>query len=232
MTLTNHRSALAVLALLALVGGVPSARADSAAASCEVRKEGETRKGASGPCTFSQRQGYITLALRNGDSFSLEPTGEPGQYRDQKGNKVVRTLTGGGTEQFKWEGGRKILLTYAGQSGTAAPAHAAAPRGEPDRFDSICAVIVDGKHHRYRCSVTDFLSGGQKVATELRYPDQTIELTWRPGNRVGLQFEGMVPMETTYSTYEGETNFVFEGKTYYYYSSKDLARREVAEFRD
>jgi uncharacterized protein YneR len=66
----------------------------------------------------------------------------------------------------------------------------------------------------------------------LRYPDQTIQLTWRPGNHVGLQFEGMVPQEARYATAEGETNFVFEDKTYFYYSDKGLAQMEWKNFRD
>jgi hypothetical protein len=91
---------------------------------------------------------------------------------------------------------------------------------------------VGGKNYRYRCGATDFYSGGRKVRTELRYPDQTIQLTWRPGNQVGLQFEGMVPKEARYSTSEGETNWVFEDKTYFYYSDKSLARMEWQNFRD
>src|SRR5512139_2020327 len=64
---------LIALSGIALLGSVPTAFADTAEVTCEVRKEGETRKGASGPCTFSQRQGYITLRLKNGDSFDLSP---------------------------------------------------------------------------------------------------------------------------------------------------------------
>ncbi|MGE5289489.1 MAG: hypothetical protein ACM3ML_20280 [Micromonosporaceae bacterium] len=306
------------LSTVFLFGGVPSASADTAFASCEVRKDGDTRKGASGPCTFSQRQGYIDLELKNGNRYSLSPSGRDGQYRDQKGNRVTRTITGGSTEEFKWEGGTKILLTFAGSSGSAPPAsggtssdtppaladlvgarassgemelnrrgyawqgtektgadaysywrekengqcvvvrtsngryasiayapdldckRAAASAGggggvsaeRPDPYDTICGVIVGGQNYRYRCGATDFYSGGQKIRTELRYPDQTIQLTWRPGSRVGLQFEGMVPKEARYSTSEGETNFVFEDKTYFYYSDKGLAQMEWRNFRD
>jgi len=92
--------------------------------------------------------------------------------------------------------------------------------------------MVDGKDYSYRCGATDFYSGDRKVRTELRYPDQTIQLTWQSGNRIGLQFEGMVPKEARYSTSEGETNWVFEGKTYYYFSDKGRARSEFQNFRD
>ena len=228
---------LAALSCIALSGGMSSALADSAAAHCEVRNHGETKKGPSGPCTFSQRQGHINLDLENGDSYSLTPAGQQGHYRDQKGNKVVRTLSGGDTQEFKWDGGRKIVLTYtsgdtSGGAGPAASAAVADPGGSPDSFDTVCGVIVNGQNYRYRCGATDFYSGGQKVRTELRYPDQTIQLTWRQGNRVGLQFEGMKPREARYATSEGETNWVFEGKTYFYYSDKGLAQMEWKNFRD
>jgi len=100
------------VAYVALAASAPfaQAHADSAEAMCEVRKDGDTRKGASGPCTFSQRQGYVDLDLRNGDTYSLAPGNKSGHYKDQKGNKVVRTRSGN-AEEFKWEGGKKILVT-------------------------------------------------------------------------------------------------------------------------
>ena len=101
-----------------------------------------------------------------------------------------------------------------------------------DPFDTICGVMTDGKDYQYRCGVTDFYAGGQKVRTELRYPDQTIQLTWRPGKRVAVHFEGMMPMEAHYASSEGETNWVFEGKTYYYFSDKGRAQSEWNNFRD
>ena len=91
-----------------------STRADTADATCEIRKEGEAKQGASGPCTFSQREGYIDLDLRNGDRYSLSP-----------GNNVVRTLSGGGSEEFKWQGGKKINVTFVAGRAASNPAPAA-----------------------------------------------------------------------------------------------------------
>jgi hypothetical protein len=309
--------ALVAFSAVLLSGGGSPVLADTASANCEVRKDGDLYKGASGPCTFSQRQGFINLDLRNGDSYSLTPSGGQGQYRDAKGNKVTRTNTGPSSEVFKWEGGKKILLTFTGSPGAAPPSgggttsntppaladlvgarassgeaelnrrgyawlgteksgndsytywreqengqcvvvrtadgryasiayamdiscnkYAASSSGgggsaeRQDPFDTICGVMTNGKDYQYRCGVSDFYAGGQKVRTEVRYPDQTIQLTWRPGNRVGLQFEGMKPMEARYSTSEGETNWVFEGKTYYYFSDKGRAASEWQKFRD
>ncbi len=57
-----HALISAVAVTAALLTAPAAVRADSADATCEVRKDGETMKGRSGPCTFSQRQGYIDTA--------------------------------------------------------------------------------------------------------------------------------------------------------------------------
>ena len=106
----------ASLVVLALGGIATPAHADSAEAMCEVRKDGHVKQGQSGPCTFSQRQGYIDLDLRNGETYSLSPGNQPNHFKDQKGNKVVRTQAGGNTQEFKWEGGKKVTVTFGGSS--------------------------------------------------------------------------------------------------------------------
>jgi hypothetical protein len=201
------------------------ASADTASAHCEVRKGGETKQGRSGPCDFSQRQGYVSIDLKNGETWELAPADQANHFRDQKGNKVVRTASGD-SHEYKWDN-KKIIVTFGG-SGAA---HAGAA-GSTDDFDTVCGVMVNGQDYAYRCQVTDHYSGGQKTRTTLRRPDQTIELTWHSGNRVGLQFEGMVPQEARYAASEGETNWVFEGKTYYYFSDKGRARSEVQNLRN
>jgi hypothetical protein len=123
----------ASLVAIAMSSWLSTAHADSADATCQVRKDGETKQGQSGPCTFSQRQGYIDLDLRNGETYSLSPTGQPNQFKDQKGKKVVRTQAGGDTQEFKWEGGKKVVVTFAGapasSGGGAAGAIAVADMG-------------------------------------------------------------------------------------------------------
>jgi hypothetical protein len=275
-----------------------------------MRKDGETKQGASGPCTFSQRQGYVSIDLRNGQRVELSPADKPNHFKDEKGKTVVLTVTGN-TNEYKWDGkklfvrfdvskpsaatrggvgdpvsslqdlvgarggdaegalqrrgytwtrteksadasfaywhekengqcivvktadGRYESIVYAterdcqGGSGSGA-----AGEERREEFKSVCGVIVNRENYRYRCTVVDFYTGDHRTRTILHYPDQKIELTWHPGGRVGLQFEGMVPNDARYSTSEGETNFVFEGKTYFYYSNKEVARREHDNFRN
>ena len=104
--------AAAILTLGTAVS-IQVAQADTRQANCEVRKDGETKKGKSGPCTFGQRQGYIDIDLRNGDVYNLRPGNKANQFRDQKGNKVVRTNSSGNTQEFKWEGGTRMIITFS-----------------------------------------------------------------------------------------------------------------------
>jgi hypothetical protein len=105
----------AALAAVTAIGAVSIARADSMDAMCEVRKDGDTKQGASGPCSFSQRQGYVDIDLRNGDKYSLKPGDKPDHYKDQKGIKVKRTSATATSQEFKWEGGKKIIVTFVGR---------------------------------------------------------------------------------------------------------------------
>lgn len=117
------------------------ARADSADATCEVRKDGDTQRGASGPCTFSQRQGYIDLDLKNGNQVSLSPKGGSGNYKDQNGNKVTRSINGD-TQVFRWESGKKIIVTY--RSAPPAANNNRAPRDVSDLV-GMRGSSVDGE---------------------------------------------------------------------------------------
>jgi hypothetical protein len=134
----------ASLVAISLSGGLSAARADSAEANCQVRKDGETKQGKSGPCTFSQRQGYIDLDLRNGETYSLSPGNQPNHFKDQKGIKVVRTQAGGNTQEFKWEGGKKVIVTFGGSSSSSSGGSAAGAIAVAD-MSRYCAGEASAK---------------------------------------------------------------------------------------
>jgi hypothetical protein len=102
------------LLAIGMAAGTSIVRADSTEATCEVRKDGDKQKGKSGPCSFSQRQGYIDIDLKNGDTISLSPAGNANHYRDQHGNKVTRTSAGSTGMSLKWENGKHVELTWSG----------------------------------------------------------------------------------------------------------------------
>jgi len=60
-------------------------------ARCDVYPKGEDRAKSSGLCTFSQRQGAVSIQLQNGKRYDLVPVGnQPGNYRDQDGKAAYR----------------------------------------------------------------------------------------------------------------------------------------------
>lgn len=74
------------LALLAMPAG-----ADTTAARCDIYPAGEDHTKVMIPCTFSQRQGYITIRRADGVVHELAPVGDaPGNFRDQHGAAVYR----------------------------------------------------------------------------------------------------------------------------------------------
>jgi hypothetical protein len=98
-----------------------AASADSSAATCEFYSHGEKKKDRSGPCSFSQRQGYVDIGLSNGKTFNLTPGNKPDHFKDQEDHKVVREQGNGGSQVYKWDE-KKIVVTF-NNSATAAPAN-------------------------------------------------------------------------------------------------------------
>jgi hypothetical protein len=135
------RITAAVIAMAGFAAWAHPTLADSMEAHCEVSKDGDKWKGASGPCQFSQRQGYISLDLANGDKYSLTPTDKADHFKDQRGNKVVRTKAGGNSQTYKWEGNKKIVVTFsaAASSGHASSASYQAGATAPDLADLVGA---------------------------------------------------------------------------------------------
>lgn len=122
---------------------------------------------------------------------------------------------------------RLQMVISGGNSASGGENMAVAGSTRKEAFDTVCGVIVSGTNYRYRCKVEDFYNGSRKIQTVLHSPDQTIRLVWQAGDRVELNFEGMVSQSAKYSTSEGETDFFFENKTYFYISNKEAARLEV-----
>lgn len=79
-----------LFALAAAFASAPAV-ADSAEARCDIYAAGEDHTDVMIPCTFSQRQGYITITRSDGVTHDLSPVGDaPGNFRDQEGRSVYR----------------------------------------------------------------------------------------------------------------------------------------------
>lgn len=78
--------------LLAALTWTP-ALADWTEARCDIYPAGSDHTDTVLGCTFSQRQGYITITRQDGVTHELAPVGDrPGSYRDQHGRDVTREL--------------------------------------------------------------------------------------------------------------------------------------------
>jgi hypothetical protein len=86
----KQKAPAALVAVLFAAWALPSA-ADSTQARCELYPKGSDKLQSMVPCTFGQRQGYITITRNDGVSYDLSPVGDtPGNFRDQDGNAVYR----------------------------------------------------------------------------------------------------------------------------------------------
>jgi hypothetical protein len=79
-----------VAAAAALLWSV-AVTADSTDARCDIYPVGSDHTDVMIPCTFSQRQGYITITRSDGVTHDLAPAGDvPGNFTDQDSNPVYR----------------------------------------------------------------------------------------------------------------------------------------------
>jgi len=86
----KQKAPAALVAVLFAAWALPSA-ADSTQARCELYPKGSDKLQSMVPCTFSQRQGYITITREDGVTHDLSPVGDtPGNFRDQDGHAVYR----------------------------------------------------------------------------------------------------------------------------------------------
>jgi hypothetical protein len=79
------------LLVCAAVAWTPGARADWTEARCDIYPAGSDHTDVMIPCTFGQRQGYVTIARADGVTHELEPLPDVvGKFRDQHGHDVHR----------------------------------------------------------------------------------------------------------------------------------------------
>jgi hypothetical protein len=87
-----NRTCLGTCLLLAVLSAGPS-NADWTDARCDIYPAGSDHADKMIGCTFSQRQGYVTITRDDGVTHDLSPVGDqPGLYHDQYGSEVRREL--------------------------------------------------------------------------------------------------------------------------------------------
>ncbi|MEH6588146.1 MAG: hypothetical protein V7720_16425 [Halioglobus sp.] len=99
-----------ILVSTALLSVPLQAIADTAESICEVWQNGELEQDRSGDCTWSQRQGYIGITLKNGARINLSPQ-DTMEYKDADGHKVIRSIDKKGLNTFEWQD-RKVVVQF------------------------------------------------------------------------------------------------------------------------
>lgn len=80
----------AAVALL-WMGSPAAVRADTVSARCDIYPRGSDKVSKVVACTFSQRQGYVTIDRADGVRHELSPQRTAGNYIDEDGRKAVRS---------------------------------------------------------------------------------------------------------------------------------------------
>lgn len=82
---------LLAIAIFTLIAWAAPVAADWTDARCDIYPRGSDHASNMIPCTFGQRQGYITITRDDGVTHDLSPVGEsPGNYTDQDGRAAYR----------------------------------------------------------------------------------------------------------------------------------------------
>jgi hypothetical protein len=115
MTRIHFRS----IAALALLLGAGAVQADSTQARCDIYPKDQDQTDAMLSCTFSQRQGYISITREDGVTHELEPVDEdnptaPFSTDDYDATALFRCRAAGDTEFGQCPGG--VLRVEDGQA--------------------------------------------------------------------------------------------------------------------
>ena len=91
MEVTDKMKKWILIAAALTAAWTTSSPADSTEARCDIYPKGSDHASKMIPCTFSQRQGYVTITRDDGVTHILSPEGDtPGNFSDQDGRPVYR----------------------------------------------------------------------------------------------------------------------------------------------
>jgi hypothetical protein len=128
---TTFRQRLQIVAALLGLFATGFAKADTVQARCDIYPKGEDRASAVVPCTFSQRQGYVTIDRADGVRHELSPKGDqPGTYVDENGRPAYRNRGLGSAGQIYRLADQSVYV-YWSTAGLPGATPAAAAKGGP-----------------------------------------------------------------------------------------------------
>ena len=141
-----------------------SIAADWTDARCDIYEKGSDHASKMIPCTFGQRQGFVTITRDDGVTHDLSPEGDqPGNYRDQDGNAVYRQSGLGDQGQiFRFE--TESVFVYWSTA-------ALEPQSEEDNWSAPFTTDEYDATTRLRCRAAGDSEFGSCPAGILRMED-------------------------------------------------------------
>jgi hypothetical protein len=167
--------------MLALAGAMFSApvSADSTEARCDIYAKGSDHASKMIPCTFSQRQGYVTITRGDGVTHDLSPAGDaPGNYHDQDGRSVYRQ-SGLGDQGLIFRFDKESVFVYWDNSALKPPA-------DEDNWTAPFTTADYDATTRLRCRAAGDAEFGSCPAGILRMEDGQASIVVQ--NQLGQQF--------------------------------------------
>jgi len=132
------RPGLLARATIALHFWAPAVLADTADARCGIYPRGSDQASAVIPCTFSQRQGFVTIRRADGIVHDLRPEGDiVGSFLDEQGRRVFRQ-SGLGSDGMIWRLPEESIFLYWSTAGL--PGNRPADPNQPYTTDTYDAV--------------------------------------------------------------------------------------------
>jgi len=109
---------LSLLTIFSTVSFSTIAKADTIQSRCDIYPKGEDKVSKVINCTFSQRQGFITITREDGVTYDLKPNGD--KYTDQNDKTVTKEIDGN-TLIFRFS--TESVYVYQGEKAPSSHSH-------------------------------------------------------------------------------------------------------------
>lgn len=197
-----NKSMLLAVSVLAL--WMNSSRADSTEARCDIYPRGSDQVSEMILCTFSQRQGYVTLYRGDELMYDLTPVGDnPGNYVDQDGRAAYRQ-SGLGDQGLIFRMADESIFVYWNTA-------ALYPQDDEDNWTAPFTTADYDATTRLRCRAAGDSEFGSCPAGILRMEDSQASVVVQ--NQLGEQFTINFMSDYVNAT-NREVEAVLEGDTW------------------
>lgn len=181
--------------------------ADTAEARCEIYPAGSDRVEKTVGCSFSQRQGYISITREDGVTHELSPAGEtPGNFRDDAGQPVYRQSGLGDRGQiFRFPEISLFVYWDSGVSADPDPENPTAPFSTAE-YDATALLACEGVNAAGTCPAGIMrMEDEQASITVLDAAGAPFTLNFMKDYTTGERYVNATGQHSVEAEFDGET---------------------------